>query len=639
MKQRINFSVIIFSLLLIVIVACRKSIIDGTTWIPGEPLLNVLTIQVLDANPDVLLAISDNAKVSVVGKDADKVYSLEGSKTLNVENGFISVGLLRRDTALSGKTLEFMLIVQAEGYLDGRQNYVLTSVNAPTNEVLRMVRIANPAKGVAVQTETITLGANNQTTAPITMNITVPGRAEDAKITVPAGTRMLDKDGNTVTGTVQATVVHFDATNPTSLNSFPGGLTYNSSRDSSGSSRGGGSFTTFGFTAITMSAGGKEVKSFSQPMEVSMDLNQNIERADSAGNPTALAIGQRIPVWSLNETSGEWQAEGLATVERDPASGKLKANFKQSHLSWWNLDDPSCAYQTWWLSYGKWLGFPYDARGCESCGTAGLQIQSNFNTGNPNGGSRFYIEVYNAFSPWQVYKSYHDDLVNGSTLYLNNYLGGLQRGLRLFFKIYDRQGGTQLYPLAGQLPTIYQPCADAAAGRKLNFSSVVLPPTKVTVRVDFSGTCAATGGATAALFPNNASVLYKDASRPNDPWTLFGIMRNGVVESDVLRRGKSYIFGVFHGRLNFTTSVMGQLVAGAPIGSISIPATRDGQNINISLDNTPTHWTLRGKGNLILRALPNTDNYILVPASNPNATNARNYPLPTYLCDKYKQYF
>jgi hypothetical protein len=83
-----------------------------------------------------------------------------------------------------------------------------------------------------------------------------------------------------------------------------------------------------------MKVGDKEVKSFTEPLEIKAEVADNISNPET-GNP--IKEGDSIPTWSLNEETGEWNFEGSAVLVKN-ANGKLEAQFEASHLSAWNID-------------------------------------------------------------------------------------------------------------------------------------------------------------------------------------------------------------------------------------------------------------------------------------------------------------
>lgn len=62
--------------------------------------------------------------------------------------------------------------------------------------------------------------------------------------------------------------------------------------------------------------------------------------ADKNTDGSAVRLGQVIPLWSLNETTGVWLQEGSGTVVASPSSPTgLALRASVSHFSWWNCDD------------------------------------------------------------------------------------------------------------------------------------------------------------------------------------------------------------------------------------------------------------------------------------------------------------
>ncbi len=53
-----------------------------------------------------------------------------------------------------------------------------------------------------------------------------------------------------------------------------------------------------------------------------------------------IKAGETIPMWSLNDETGQWRAEGNATFATN-AAGKLVARLQITHLSDWTCAYPS----------------------------------------------------------------------------------------------------------------------------------------------------------------------------------------------------------------------------------------------------------------------------------------------------------
>ncbi|HWZ04284.1 MAG TPA: hypothetical protein VNX40_11790, partial [Mucilaginibacter sp.] len=132
-------------------------------------------------------------------------------------------------------------------------------------------------------------------------------------------------------------VVDYSAVSTTSYGAFPGGFSPTNVLDASGNQVNGGNainFVSAGLISIKMSADGTQVRHFSKPVQVSMKLDPNTTNFITGTN---IKAGDTVPLWSLDETTGQWQSEGNVTIQEDD-NGNLLANFETSHLCCFNLD-------------------------------------------------------------------------------------------------------------------------------------------------------------------------------------------------------------------------------------------------------------------------------------------------------------
>lgn len=573
-------------------------------------------MQVIDAF--TLQSVADGKiTVELVSKDKDKLYTLEGSKTFKIQNGFVSIGVLKRDTPTANKPLDFMLVFKPNNstYLENRQIFSVINGNEPQIQTVRMLdkATANSFAGIKVEETTFTTNANGTTAAPL--NIATSNMPENTKVTLPANTVLRDKDGNPVTGTVTATMVSFNATDTNALSNFPGGLAFTNARDSAGNNAGGGTFTTFGFISLSMSAGGKEIKSFSQPLDVSVEVSPDIKRDIDPANPArATQVGDVIPIWSMNDSTTEWQAETAAQVVLDPVTGKMKANFKQTHLSWWNLDDPPCPDMFIWF-YQRFIlrqNVPFVS--CATCDNAAVKFQTPAYIN-----SSYYTEISSPTNPDMSVKRDFINYTNNNVLSFTNYLGGgkTKQNLRLIFKIFNKEpwnGGTAFYTS----PTPVRPC-DAPA--LLDLRNVTFPQT-MNLNANFSFNCP---DRRVAVKPT-VTLYYKEISPTSDRnWNFLGLMRNGEGRAEgKLQGGRKYKFAIFHGNLNFTTDDLEIYQNGVKVNAISIP-----QNLSddISFRFVKAGWNL--------------DQTITLTRDNANRTYdfTMVFNASAELCQRYRKYF
>ena len=93
------------------------------------------------------------------------------------------------------------------------------------------------------------------------------------------------------------------------------------------------SFITAGAVSINMTAGTTAVKNFSKAISAEIEINPALINPNTG---VAIKAGDAIPVWSLNEETGQWTYETSTTVIS--AGGKLVARININHLSTWALN-------------------------------------------------------------------------------------------------------------------------------------------------------------------------------------------------------------------------------------------------------------------------------------------------------------
>jgi hypothetical protein len=426
----------------------------------------------------------------VTGPDKDKFYTSIGEKKFTVVEGIIDFAVKKTDAPTEQKPLELTVIAKAPGYLRTIKTFRLTT-DTTSYQILSMVNLASPPEGVSVKTGSVTVGAGGATATSL-----ATAGAEPIKVEVPAGTEFKDKDGNVLTGTAEVSLVAFDNHSETSLASFPGGLSVGKARDLSGNELGAGEFSTMGFLALDMTIGGKEVKKFSgSGITLTMDLKEGSINPET-GNPVAL--GDTIPVWSLDETTNAWTLEVKGVVTG--TAQNMKLTYQQNHLSWWNLD--------YWMNI---------------CGTGALQTFANVTYPGT-----YSVQLWNATTN-QIMKNL------GNIYVANGQKIGFQRA---------PQGQKGLLKL---LPTPYY-CVGTVSGTSAQFNfcganntlsfNMVAPPAaqSIVVRATAQGNCA--NRPNFAIYPTVA-VMYKEVSACGF-WQPAGTMVNGVFQSGVFKAGKQY---------------------------------------------------------------------------------------------------
>lgn len=317
--------------------------------------------------------------VTITGQDAASIVTPEGKKTFKAQDGLLTLMVTRSTAPSAAKPVKFSLTANVNGFTPVVQNVTVTTDSAYSQEV-NLVEYANPAPGTAVKVHTATLTAGSTPATETTVaTTTTTTTTETASVTFPASTKFKGENGQEITsGNLSANIVYFGTTNESSLNAFPGGFSANNILGQNGQPiQEGATFVTAGFLSVNMKVGNTDVKSFTKPLKVKMDINSNL---DNPATGAKVKAGDVIPVWSLDEKTGQWKWEANGTVAA--SGGKLYMEYEMAHLSSWNID---------WAYYNN-PGIPV----CNKTTTVVVK----------NAGSTFSGQVYLANSTGQKLTSY-----------------------------------------------------------------------------------------------------------------------------------------------------------------------------------------------------------------------------------------
>ncbi len=313
---------------------CKRELTEGIdTVINTNVYIAPTVISFVNANETSPVQPKDFT-VTITGKDAAKVVMQSGGTNFKVVGGMLQLALLSTAIPTATSPITFNVNVAVDSFAPTSQTIIISDTIS-TVETIKLVDYYNPVAGTAaiVATGSLNNGASPsvQTIATATNSTTT----ETTKITIPAGTIMQDANGNTINASsLTSQVIYFSPNTPDALSAFPGGLSPKDVIGANGQPIDGGvDFVTAGLASIKMKAGNTEVKKFNTPISVEMQINSAFENPETG---TAIKAGDKIPVWSMEEATGQWKYESEATVTS--IGGKLAVQFPASHLSIYNLD-------------------------------------------------------------------------------------------------------------------------------------------------------------------------------------------------------------------------------------------------------------------------------------------------------------
>jgi PKD domain len=161
--------------------------------------------------------------------------------------------------------------------------------------------------------------------ATVTVSATsggVASGASGARLEIAAGS-LVHADGSPAAGAVDVVMTPIDVTGE--IDAFPGAFTGYTATGASTA------IATLGVMEVRLSQGG-------QPLQLAPGQGATLDIPIFTGGAS---LGQSIPLWSLDESSGVWVQEGSGTVVASAGSPTgLALRGTVGHLSWWNVDIP-----------------------------------------------------------------------------------------------------------------------------------------------------------------------------------------------------------------------------------------------------------------------------------------------------------
>ena len=510
-------------LVVLLLSSCNSldDVLDGVTFFIGTDFVeHPLSIQFVNANGAAVSQPRD-LTVNISGPDADQLFSLFGESQITADGNILNLAVEKSTVATAMNPLEFTVEATAPGYLPVERRFRITDPKAFRMETVTMAQLDNLPPGVSRRSLNITVPSGG--TGSI-INFATPytnGKTERALVSIPAGTRFFAENGQEVTGTVAIELVHFDTRQWQGRQALPAGLDVDDALDN-GNSLGGGSFHTAGNIRLTMRAGNTSVRSFSQPIDVFVEV------ADDVLNPftgSFLAQDNRIPVWSRRTGSRVWDREGNARII--PINGKLTATYQQDHLSDWTI--------SWFL--------------IDRCDTpTALNFTSNL--AEEEASEYHMLEIDVMTTRGTVLRKYLRlaRLYDGQQFFLYDVpsTGGLVNGLRV--KVYE---GYSFF--CGADPVFTSPTrANVCVDYNFALGDAIRPPARknlLPVTMTFRARCDQSDQDPLALLPTAAMFFRPTNADCNEPYRLLATFENGEATFQQLRRGGRYDFLVAAGGL------------------------------------------------------------------------------------------
>ncbi len=276
-----GFKLLIFLIAIQLFSACRS---DEFSETPGSDLISM----------DIPTSVTGNLNGLIVDENqqaiSDAIVELNGITTISDENGVFSL-----DNAIALSTGS-LVKVNKDGYYDG---FKFTSFEPGQNSILKVQMVSKE------------IISTFQNSAETTINVNGAQLYLPANITVRA-------DGSPYNGLVSVKAHWYDPADENTITEMPGDLR---GIDATGLAV---QLTTYGMMAVEITGTSGEELQLKEGMNATMTfpLPQNANGPD------------QIPMWHLDEDTGVWIEEGIATKIGSSMVAEV------SHFSFWNCDDP-----------------------------------------------------------------------------------------------------------------------------------------------------------------------------------------------------------------------------------------------------------------------------------------------------------
>ncbi|OCX54694.1 hypothetical protein BEL04_10745 [Mucilaginibacter sp. PPCGB 2223] len=402
-------------LMSILMYACKKPtdginiLVDSQSLSPAPTMLSFVNADSTSVNQP------GDFTASITGPGASLVQMVSGGTSFQVSHGILSLSLVKGTVPSVANPVVFTVTGQAAGFAPFIQTVVITQ-DAPSLYVVKALDYTSSAAGTTLLKTTTTLSGGTVSSATTLTTSKTASMTENATLAFAAGTQFQDANKNTINaGTLTSNIVQLGVGNNALTDDFPGGLYAADALDQSGNAISGGvNFVPAGLLSISMTANGTDVKNFSKPVNITMELNSNTANFATGA---ALKVGDVIPYWSQNDLTGQWKYEGNATVALD-GSNKLSVVMPISHLSNW-----MCG---WFWSATSTAGAAYTA--CGSNLTVNLSTaDANFKGGN------YTVYLLSAYGNIVASKK-GGDLHNGSSVTFKNLPNIAQAKVAVYYK-------------------------------------------------------------------------------------------------------------------------------------------------------------------------------------------------------------
>ena len=437
------------ALAVLMLSSCKKNLEDMTEGMMfsldmNSFLQNQVQVQVVNANYQNSATIP-NAKISISGKDEEKVFDINGAKTIVVEDQFANLAVSPGRPLSEGNPVRFIIKAEAPGFLNYEKEVVVNAIDSFVNYNFEMIEIANPPAGIDIVSTQINLTGDQPAVA-------IPSRSKDiqASLLVPANTKLMDENGARITGSAAIRIDQFNAAHEPVKANIQNLITNFSYATFKNGIAEDFNFSPIGYLRVDINNNSGRKLQFDKAAQIEVTLAKQITDPIS-GEP--LQEGDVLMVYQKDPANMGWSLVEQTKLATD-ASGNLKANFR-----FVGSDEIALARTRDQVDINNRI------RNCANA--LGLRFKRNSNVNTLH-----YIAVVNASSPSQVYLTASNVAVANNSTY--NFSGRLPQDVNVKVLVYQFESATDKGIVVGE-SSLISSCLYSTTNRlEIN----VNPPTK-----------------------------------------------------------------------------------------------------------------------------------------------------------------
>ena len=515
MKTKINYFTALLLSLLFFLTSCGlqdpdtflDEVTDGIVLNVNTDLFNIpLAVQLTTTDQQLL---GDRpVTITVLGKNADEIYATNGKKSLSASQGFVEVGVDRERIISKQNPLEVVMQFSIEGFLPVSKKVILQDSSFRLLNIPMVEKAALPEGSVANETVFVVEETGNPDTI-IIETTEIDTTQDQTVVEIAPETILMNENSESVEGEISSQIVYFDGTEMEAQEAFPGGTVTSGAKDADGNDLGSVELAPVGFISFDLFLGDQEIKTFSQPVKITIPISNDAQNLDM-GRP--VSAGDEIPLWSLNETTGEWIEEGKGIVKA--GNNGLIANFEITHLSWWSL---------------HYVG----SNACDGAEPITLNISSPFSSDCQ--APIFFWELLDAATDMVIGTGQFLSVQDGSKPQLID----IPSDKSVYLEMFDQKDAScrNLLFTSATFTTSCNGMVD------INLTSALTNYPTYVIEATMSGICQGSGS---DLIVNPSFNVYY---RPNNciEWSFLGEAEDGFFCTANLAKGSTYDFRAFYG--------------------------------------------------------------------------------------------